>query len=760
MKVVVAAPDGPSISYTDGKAIYILPPPVMGDVIEHQRSLCDYRDADEIQLCPACRVSDAVLNYLYHEIGHVAFGTFKVAGSYGKMVDAARYLGTPYGDVLARRLEGLREEAKDDPHLVGMMISPYMPMLVNAIEDIRVDARTGERHAGVPAMKRASLRSFMHNGIEKHDGTVRFWTDLPLNAQAILAFLIMGEGMQEKGIFDERIESVVWGDEKLYNLSKQGATFGSVRQSYALAVAVLARLIELGLCQSERDPDVPPPPPEGEGDEGKPGEESDDDKSEEGSGDSNQEPQDESDGEESAAGDSEASESDADEADADEASDPEGGEPDEAEEASPSSGDEPGGDSDSGDAPTDSDVAEEGDADGPATPGEGGSAPGVGQPDQAPSAPTMEADTDGDEPDAAEADARDLGPGDTWEGWGHYELGEPSPEELGKAEDAKQALEAVTHPEADGSAGWGGDAAHEDDPAVEEMRDTMERLEHFDSYSHEVRGVKKYTYAESKGAWRSGERSPYRADFRDLQPSLAELSRPLSLMRRAFSENNAVRSTGSLKAGRVNARQLGKRAWGNDERMFKKKERPNAKSYFVCIGLDVSGSTAGSTIEQIKRAAFAQAELCARMGIEFAVYAHTGAHEGWGVQDVAIFPVKEANEKWNDEARTRLAHLAPFSTNLDGHTMEFYRKVCDKRDETNRIIMYYTDGAMPASNYDDELQVLQRELKESSRRGYTVLGVGIGTDSPREHGLPTVEVNGLSDIAAVVRHLEDALIMR
>jgi len=74
-----------------------------------------------------------------------------------------------------------------------------------------------------------------------------------------------------------------------------------------------------------------------------------------------------------------------------------------------------------------------------------------------------------------------------------------------------------------------------------------------------------------------------------------------------------------------------------------------------------------------------------------------------------------------------------------------------------RLIMYYSDGKMPAENRDEELVILQRELKLCARKGYVVMGVGIRCDSPARHGLPTVQVDEDEDIVKVIKHLEGAL---
>jgi hypothetical protein len=65
---------------------------------------------------------------------------------------------------------------------------------------------------------------------------------------------------------------------------------------------------------------------------------------------------------------------------------------------------------------------------------------------------------------------------------------------------------------------------------------------------------------------------------------------------------------------------------------------------------------------------------------------------------------------------------------------------------------------MPAANYDEELEVLQREIKTFKQKRYTLLGVGIRTDSPVRHGLDTVQINSDEDLKSVVMHLEKRLV--
>lgn len=43
------------------------------------------------------------------------------------------------------------------------------------------------------------------------------------------------------------------------------------------------------------------------------------------------------------------------------------------------------------------------------------------------------------------------------------------------------------------------------------------------------------------------------------------------------------------------------------------------------------------------------------------------------------------------------------------------------------------------------------------RRGYTVVGVGVDTDSPKQYGLDTVVVHGPNDIAAVLEKMSSRI---
>lgn len=274
----------------------------------------------------------------------------------------------------------------------------------------------------------------------------------------------------------------------------------------------------------------------------------------------------------------------------------------------------------------------------------------------------------------------------------------------------------------------------------------------FDEPSIGISQVKVYKKGDSGlSVWGSGGSH--------VRPSEGLVASTLMRARVVFAANQRGKHERGLKRGRVHASSLASKAPFNDPRMFERKTLPGRQSYFVGIGLDISGSTSGINLELIKRLAFAEAELLARLGIPFFVYAHTGGSSG-GRYDLMMHEIKGPDEPWTEECKSTLERLQAYAANLDGHTLEFYRKILDTRRETTRIMHYYSDGAMPMENPTEERRVLVREIRTCKQRGYKLVGVGVRSDAPKAYGLETVLVNRVEDIKLIVDDLEKRLIGR
>ncbi len=300
-----------------------------------------------------------------------------------------------------------------------------------------------------------------------------------------------------------------------------------------------------------------------------------------------------------------------------------------------------------------------------------------------------------------------------------------------------------------------------DDRALD---DAISQSMYFDKSSQGVGGVSEYTFPTKLFSWESNWRD---VALNEYMPSEAIIGKALLAARIIFAANKRASHTNNLKSGRINTRVLGRRAPLGDERLFKRKETPSKRDYVVAITVDCSGSTGSfNRMNRIKRAVFAKAELLSRLGVPFYITGHTGGRdEYWkpngrytgSLENLMILWIKKLEEPWNDDTRRRLANLAPLANNYDGHTLEFHRKILERRRETDRILIYYTDGEMPAANPEEELEVLQTELINMDRAGIKKLAVGINTTSPEAYGFDTVKVESDEDLIKVVEQLKTYL---
>lgn len=945
-KVRVEISSGPPM--TDGKIIKYRPPIALGDRTPHDRHLCDRRAPDTgLLICPACKVREEVLVNIYHEIAHIAFGTFAKTTDRAQRdaLDlAVKEWGGKYEKQLRARFASAPDRIKNSYLGLANIISPFLPYLVNCLEDARVDGSMFRARKGTRKMLEADTFSLIRDGIPNADGELESWSTAPLNSQVALACYLEGAGYVgwEPHLHPKITET--FADDQVRGLVRQIPKCRTAADTYNLAFPILARLRELGYFQMPEDEQEQQPdesqeeqPQEsddsaddtsdGEGTSDQPN--SDDSGGDQGVGESDESDESASDDGGGAGGPSEEEETDDTGPDqdssgsegADDPADPQAGEgdaPGEGGEDTPTKGegDADGGDDESGvsggdEASEDTDGADEGAGGSDDLPesseGGDGTEEGVGDDSDSDSVPPAseedgeddaEGSGSGDDADGADegaspeqgSDSGDGDPGEPDEGSGAENPIDGRTEEAGgrgddsslesgdddRADEASADLESggegdvpgseldndldgqEQESEADeaqdsGDSGFGGasdpagpdsedssgmgeqsrdetlgpderqpdssdDSGREDEPdgepevinsgadqglgglevdtqgaddpgygSVEECAADLESVHahigetedhpdedaadqkaiaiavvqglYFETPSTVVNEINEhYKLGEGKG-WNSQNMSEHRRVERGIECDLdipeSVMGPALLVTRRIFTDNQTAKLQPNLRSGRVNKRVLGRRAWNDDDRLFAKKRVPGKKNYAVLIGIDISGSTIGNNIVLAKRAAFAQAELCHRMGIKFAVFAHcTGRFfaEDGGLS-MEIYHVKDWNSPWDTEAKMKISELSGTGGNLDGHTMEFYRKQLDQVDATDKILLYYTDGKMPAANHDEELEVLQREIRTCRTKGYTLLGVGIRTDSPIRHGLDTVQVDDDDDLKRVVDHL-------
>lgn len=769
---------------TDGEKIFFKPPIALGDQTPHKRGDCEQRDrVTRKQLCPACRVREEVLIMIYHEIAHIVFGTFQEVSETQKIKALERAIEEApnrYAQQVRDAWAQVPSYKTKDYMNLSSLISPFLPTLVNVLEDARVDESMFKARKGTRVMFDAMAKSIFEEGIEADDGSRHGWKDKPLNSQIVIGVFVLACRYDYIGWFHPKVEEAL-GDKKLNELTSRIDTLRSAEATYNLAFPILARLRELGFCLG---PEEEPEPEEQDDEQDEEGttDDGDDGKDDgESDGDGSSEDEDESGSPEDGSAPDQAEDSDDDDAGSDSG---DGGDAGDADDETHSSGSAGDGLDDSSSSDSDEDAgsdAQSQDDDG--EPGPGG----------------FDADASGE--DGADGDEERAGGDSDFsdEGEDSDSTGEPSPGELndevidsgadeGMGGETAEAPEYGTAEQAleDVQVFSRHEAIHNHDPepaSTEEVADeaAMDKAivqgMYFETSSVNVTGVREHKFGQSvlddygmdcSTGWTDmyGAKDQYDAYLKRMGIS-TDLTIPedvigpaLIQMRRTFSDNARANFERHLRAGKINQRVLGKRAWAGDDRLFQKKRLPGKKSYAVIIGIDISGSTIGVNLALAKRAAMAQAELCARAGIEFAVYAHTasGNSKYDGKMYLDIYEIKSFDAPWSVKAKEAFDAISSDSENLDGHTIEYYRRLIEQHPATDKIILYYSDGKMPAANHNEELAILQREIAYCKARKITLLGVGIRTDSPRRHGLDTVQVNDDSDISKVVRHLQTSLL--
>lgn len=697
---------------TDGHTVWLRVPIALGDDLAHDRSVCGERDMlTLIHKCPACRAFDGIDTTKYHEVGHIVSDSFMTMPDEEQVALVATAIkveanGLPESKravKLRRRIE--LEKPRNFVHAADC-ISPWLKVLLNAVEDARVNAAMMSARPGTKVMFAAQSNEIFENGLDMPDGTVKHWRDAELNMQACIGvYCAISQLPFDRWLHTDVVEML--HDELMTDLCFRARTARNVQTCFNLSIRLLERMRELGFCLSEDDPEDDPEPGDGEDSDDTDGE--------------TEESDDESDGTGSGSGKSESS---------DEPTEGGGG---------GTSEDDAADDDTDGDDESDDDDEADGEGDGAGADDESSEDGADGGSDDDGS---DDAEGDLDNPEWVDAGADEHQPKGT----------SPRPP-MGDPEDAARGLQIFGRHDDDGKV---------DDGMTEQEAEEVERAivqgDYFDAPSSNIHGVKVHTDGESGPAWTSGyygrsTKAPIRIPETVLGPSLLQ-------MRRVFSDNRRGGYAHDRKSGRIDGPRVARRLVSGDPRLFKKRVEPGKKDYFVLIGLDVSGSThRPGVLKLIKEAGFAQAELLQRMGVKFAVYAHTGEDVA-GNFDLAIYQVKSPDQPWDAKAKERLCGLQPSSANLDGHTLEYYRKVLDGQPATDKLLMYYTDGAMPAENYREELAILQREIEVCKQRGYTLVGVGVRNDDPNKHGLDTIRIDRVDDVPKVVNGLRTRIINR
>lgn len=755
---------------TDGRIVYLRPPLALADSATHERAVCDQRGPDHRMVCPACARLEDLYTGIYHEVSHVAAESAKAWPRHriASAVDAGiQHSGNtdPLFQVRRPATSGainVLQYARD--------AHPFLEAWVRIGEEVRVDALAGQARPGVEVMRHHQTEHLL-GGVSKGRDP---WISRPIEEQVPMAALVQRQGHAIEGRFAPDAVAAVMAPSVQRALE---LPISAAMEAVTMGAALLGALNALGLYQSpeqlarneqdntkessddDADDDTQPGdqdagpdsaggpdrgPDDGEGAEAGAGEGQDAPV-----GGGGAEPGD-GDGEAGGGAGGDEGAEDPDEADpGSEGGGGAGADPPPCEGGDGASG--PAGQAGGADGADDGGGAREaGDADeGSDASGEGGS-PGAAE-----GSPAGAAGAAGPVPEGGGGPGEGLpDPGDA-EGLNYREMPmEPdfrgmAPEaRSGSAEILGVALEATGHDNDLDSGAASTKELRADKRLSDVMRVAIMQAASFDTPSARVSGVTIRRGGSAEG-WgpASGYHRP--VEERDLAPSILHA-------RRVFSDSRIDRNVRNVRKGKINPSALGKRAWGKDDRLFRRKLRAEGIDFEVVIGMDISYSTADGCIHLIKQSGEALASVLHRVGVPFSLYAHTtdDGSNATGALGQEMLEIKAPREPWGASQRDLVARLVPTQGSLDGHNLEFYRKILDRSSARKRMIVYFTDGEIPETNHHEERVVLLREVKIINSRGYGVMAVGIGNDSPKKFGLDTVRIDRADDIVTVIKELE------
>ncbi len=766
-----ATPTKGMLAFNDGETIFIIPPLSLANPLEHDRKWCGSNAANGVSYCDACAEFEFIFSSICHEIAHFT------------------------GDSLARGLESQKAARSFSP--------TWGKALLNVLEDVRIEDHMFRAQIGTRSMRYATMTRVLL-GIKEEEFPLNSWGTLAtLSTACGYSFVEYPEPVasftKDPGL--ERVLSAVRACKNASDVPAIIPAFLSVANKYGLFEEPKPEKSE-DPEESDKEDNTDVSSEDSPGEESTDSEESDDDSGDADSGnegsandsDSSEKPDNsgvesgEEGSEEKPAEDSEEDEPEnsgdrSDSGGGKESNSDENSEEDSSEGAGGTSEEDSSELSERGSDSDDSTSGGSGDSDSDDDSGSSDSSASSDSDDGEVSSEQSENSESENLEDSSETpdfgpESGDPTPGTDGEGSADSAAegrtgsdsgtGEPSPIEEwadnpGTEQEAIDIINSLM-----------GHDAMDDSPRIEEeIRQAKTTSETFGEDSGNVVDIVEYKYDKLRNEWiafQNGNKTHSRVGGwvgdEGWWDNSGVIEKPLTKLRIVFSENDTSKTEANRRTGKVNTRALGKRAPIGDDRLFKKKAFPKKRDYSVLIYVDISGSTARRGVLALElNAVFAQAELLQRLGVKFSIVAHTGTRrrtgrEGSEKLSWVRFVLKNWDEPWTDELKSRAKKLQPMNANLDGHALaEAFREIATRR-ETDRIIMYYSDGSMPMENYNEELRLLKRYIKLTAQAGIVLAGVGIRTDAPSEYGLPTVEVNGQSDIYKVVDHLEKLMMRR
>ena len=151
------------------------------------------------------------------------------------------------------------------------------------------------------------------------------------------------------------------------------------------------------------------------------------------------------------------------------------------------------------------------------------------------------------------------------------------------------------------------------------------------------------------------------------------------------------------------------------ERLFMRKHRTE-RNIAVCFMVDMSGSTKGWINDAERESLILMAETLETLGDRYAIYGFSGMAR----KRCEIYKIKEFNEPYNDEVKSRITGIVPKDYTRMGFAIRHLSHILNQVEARTRILITLSDGKPDDyDNYRGEygIEDTRRALIEARRSG-------------------------------------------
>lgn len=288
---------------------------------------------------------------------------------------------------------------------------------------------------------------------------------------------------------------------------------------------------------------------------------------------------------------------------------------------------------------------------------------------------------------------------------------------------------------------------------------------------HEVPEGDSYSYRPydtSRDKWKTSEnyaplkRKNGASEYNNL---LSRMSGDVNVMRRKLERALMSKDNRDWDGGREDGRLDTRRfvgAYNGRQDVFKKREPRPEMDTALTVLIDLSGSMNGYKVRIAEQCAIALAEAVDKTGVAYEVLGFTQAgYSGRNCPNqsngepysryapINMFVFKNFEQRlFECKGSMASIHSSSHGQNADGESLMYAYARLKKRQEKRKVLMVLSDG-QPAQdgNYIHGHYYLQKVVKDITRDGTDVVGIGIADDAVKDYYPNHVVVSSVSDLS-------------